>query len=67
MNELRNLKKGTLFTKNEIAYPNESQVWIKGDYVRSMKRFECYRYYDAKVEYMLPDKIVYTDMTFKGV
>ena len=65
MNELRNLKKGTLFTKKEIAYPNDSQVWVKGDYIRSMKRFECYRYSDANdFQYMRPDKLVYTDMTF---
>ena len=65
MNELRNLKKGTFFTKKEIAYPNDSQVWVKGDYVRSMKRFECYRYSDVNdIQYIRPDKIVYTDLTF---
>ena len=62
---LRQLNKGEYFTKKEIAYPKESQVWIKGDYDRSSKKYECYRFSDINyIQYISGDKVVYTDFIF---
>ena len=63
--KLKNLKKGTYFVKKLIEYPTESQVWVKGEYNRSLKKYECYRFSDVcDTCYISGDKEVFTDMTF---
>ena len=62
---LRELKKGDFFTKRDIACPSEAQVWIRGDYDRSAKRYECTRFSDfCDVQMMPGDKIVFCGFTF---
>lgn len=61
----KELKKGEYFTKKPISEPRESQVWIRGDYDRSTKKYECYRFDDMNtLNYVSGTKEVYTDFTF---
>lgn len=63
--KIRDLKKGAYFTKKEIAEPRESQVWIRGDYDRSEKRYECRRFDDANTFCTIAgDREVFTDFVF---
>ena len=63
--KVRDLKKGDFFTKKNITEPKESQVWIRGEYDRSEKRYECQRFDDACVFCYLPgDREIYTGFTF---
>ena len=62
---IRELKKGQYFTLKPIAEPKESQVYIRGDYDRSTKKYSCGRFDDISYEKELKaDKIVYTDFVF---
>ena len=62
---LKNLKKGSWFTRNPIEYPSDRQVFIRDDYNRSEGRFECVRYSDINDYILLKgDTIVYTDFIF---
>ena len=62
---LKQLNKGEYFTKKEIAYPKDSQVWIKGEYNHSLKKYECTRFSDMNdIQYISGDKIIYTDFIF---
>lgn len=62
---VKDLKKGQFFTKKAIDYPRENQVWIRGSYDRTEKKYECCRYDDVNtVCYMQPSKIIYTDFIF---
>ena len=63
--KIKDLKKGTFFTKKAIDEPKESQVWIRGDYDRSSKKYECQRFDDVGTFCYLPgDREVFTDFTF---
>lgn len=62
---MKELKKGDYFTKKPIEEPRESQVWIRGDYDRSMRKYECYRFDDVNTfTYVSDTKEVYIDFTF---
>ena len=63
--KLRDVKKGDFFTKKAIDCPSDTQVWIKGDYDRSSKRYSCTRCSDfCDEQFMSPDKLVYTDFIY---
>ena len=63
--KLKDLKKGTFFTKKFIEYPDEYQVFIKGYYDRHLKRYECTRFADCNnVQYINGNKEVFTDFIF---
>ena len=63
--KVKELRKGDFFTKKPLADPKESQVWIRGEYDRSAKKYECQRFDDASEFCYLPgDKDVYIDFTF---
>lgn len=62
---VKELKRGDFFCKKDISYPAEDQVWIRGEYDRSMRRYECTRFSDfCDVQYMRGDKVVFCDFTF---
>lgn len=62
---VKELKKGEFFTLKPIAEPKESQVYIRGDYDRSERKFDCGKFSDISYSRMLkPDTIVYTDFIF---
>ena len=63
--KIKDLKAGDFFTLRPIEEPKESQVWIRGDYDRSMRLFECTRVdADREVRYMEGHRNVYIDFTF---
>ena len=43
---LKDVKKGEFFTKKPIEEPKETQVFIRGDYERSEKKYEVSRFSD---------------------
>jgi len=62
---LKDVKKGDFFTLKPIETPNESQVYIKGDYDRQTKSYCCIKFSDISCSRLVKsDKVVYTDFTF---
>ena len=62
---IKELKKGEYFTLKPIAEPKESQVYIRGDYDRSEKKYECVKFNDMnEYRYYKGEKEVYTDFVF---
>lgn len=62
---IKELKKGDFFTKKAVLYPSENQVFVRGEYDRSTRRYECYRYSDVNdTQYLRGDKIVFCDLIF---
>ena len=65
MTTLKELKKGDIFTLKAIEKPFDSQVWIKGDYDRSLKAFSCINYADANRErFFKASREIFTEFTF---
>ena len=62
---IKELKKGEFFTKKPVSEPKETQVFIRGDYCRKLKKYECVSYADnCRFIYMDGKKEVYTDFIF---
>ena len=63
---LINLKKGDYFTLKDIEEPKESQVFTKGDYNRSTKKFNCAKFSDCLRDFreFKADRLIYIDFTF---
>lgn len=62
---LKELKQGEYFTLRPIAEPKESQVYIRGEYDRSARRYDCQKWSDINYSRLLPGKtVVYTDFCF---
>lgn len=62
---LKDIKKGDYFTVRPIDTPRESQVWVKGGYVHSIKAYSCHRFDDVNIEtFLSPTKTVFVDFTF---
>lgn len=62
---IKELKKGQYFTKKAIDEPTEKQVWIRGEYDKSQKKYECVRFDDiCQCCYLRGDTEIYTDFVF---
>lgn len=62
---LKDLKKGEWFTRKPIEEPKESQVYIKGDYDRTDKKYGCQHWNDVNNEVFLKGTTkVYVEFTF---
>lgn len=62
---LKELAKGEWFTLKPIAEPKESQVFVKGEYDRSDRTYECTKWSDiSEAKYLKGDTKVYTDFIF---
>lgn len=62
---LKELKKGEYFTRKDIEFPKESQVFIRGDYDRATKKYECIRFSDVNdAIYLKGSTLVFTNGTF---
>jgi hypothetical protein len=62
---IKELKRGDFFTKKAIEYPTESQVWVRGEYDRSSRKYECHRWDDVnRICLMKADAQVFTDLLF---
>lgn len=63
--KVKEIKKGDYFTKKEIAEPRDSQVWVRGEYDRSSKKYEAHRFDDVNTTCFLPgDREIFTDFVF---
>ena len=63
--KLKNLKQGEHFTLRPIAEPKESQVYIRGEYDRCEKKYECIKFLNiCHTRYFKGEKEVYTDFIF---
>lgn len=63
--KLKELKKGDWFTLKPIPEPKPSQVFIKDEYERSIRKYYALRFNDICSCRMLKgDTQVYTDFTF---
>lgn len=60
--KIKDLKKGEYFKlKNSETAP----VWVKGEYIRSEKKYSTYKFDDTNHErFLSPDKEVITDFEF---
>lgn len=65
MIKLNELKKGEYFTLKDIAEPNNSQIYIKGEYDRGSKTFSCVKFSDTNSErFFKVSKEVFTEFIF---
>ena len=65
MVKIKELKKGDFFTLRDIQYPTSSQVYVRGDYIREVKKYSCYKFNDINAERLfLGDKLVFADFIF---
>lgn len=63
--KLEDLKIGEYFTLKPIEEPKENQVYIRGEYDRTEKKYECGKFSDISyTRYINGDREVYTDFTF---
>ena len=63
--KLKELKRGEYFTLKPIAEPKESQVYIRGEYDRTEKKYDCTKFSDICCSRLLKgDREVYVDFTF---
>ena len=62
MKTLKNVKKGDFFRLNDTE---KAPVWVKGDYLRSEKAYECYKYEDCMhVSNFRGTRIVHTEFEY---
>ena len=63
--KLKDLKQGDYFILKNISEPKENQVYIRGEYDRSAKRYLCGKFVDISYSRMMKgDTEVFTDFTF---
>ena len=65
MKNLKDVKNGQFFTRKPIDAPKESQVWVRDNYDRILKKDECTNWADiGHTVYLKGDTKVYTDFIF---
>lgn len=65
MKQLKDLKKGEYFTLKPIEEPTEKQVYVRGDYDKSERKYDCGRFDDISYSRLLKGTTaVYTEFTF---
>ena len=63
--KIKDIKKGEFFTLKAISEPKESQVYIRGEYSREAKKYNCYKFDDVNNERLFDgNKEVFIDMIF---
>ena len=63
--KLKDLKKGEYFTIKPLENPKESQIYIRGEYDRSTKKYDCERFDDISYSKEFDgNKEVFTEFTF---
>lgn len=63
--KIKDLKKGAFFTRKQVENPKGSQVYIRGEFDREQKKYECVRWDDAsRFIYLKGDTEVFTEFTF---
>ena len=63
--KIKDLKRGEFFTLKPIEEPKESQVYIRGEYDRSERKYWVQKFSDiGDGKYLDGNRTVYTDFTF---
>ena len=63
--KLKELKIGEYFTLKPYSEPKENQVYIREEYDRSERKYECGKFSDISYSRLLKgDTEVFTDFTF---
>ncbi len=63
--KLKELKIGEYFTLKPLENPTENQVYIRGEYDRAYKKYDCGKFSDISYSRMFDgNKEVYTEFTF---
>lgn len=64
--KLKDLKKGEFFMKGKAGSPKTwRQVWVRGEYDRSSKLYECHRFDDVcDTQFIRGDRTVFVDFEF---
>ena len=63
--KVKDLKKGEYFTIKPLEEPKENQVYIRGEYDRSTKKYDCGRFDDLSYSREFDgNKEVFIDFTF---
>lgn len=63
--KLKDLKQGTYFVLKNVSEPKENQVYVKGEYDRSKKKYICGKFVDISYSRLVKGETeVYTDFTF---
>lgn len=63
--KVKELKKGDYFTRREVKYPIEEQVFVRGEYDRSERLYLCTRFSDINSWILIKgDTEVFTDFVF---
>lgn len=62
---LKEIKNGDLFTLKPVEEPKETQVYIKGEYDRTEKKYNCGKWSDISYSRLLKGStVVYVGFTF---
>lgn len=62
---MKDLKRGDFFTLRPISEPKENQVYIRGEYDRSERKYWAQKWSDISAgRYLKGDTVVYTEFTF---
>ena len=62
---VKDLKKGEYFTLKPYSEPTEKQVYIRGEYDRAERKYDCGKFDDISYSRLLKgNTVVYTDFTF---
>lgn len=62
---IKDLKRGEYFTLSSIEEPQESQVWVRGEYIPEAKAYSTHKWSDTNHEVPRKgNKEVYIDFTF---
>ncbi len=65
MKTIKELKKGDFFTRKPISEPSERQIWVRGEYDRSCKRYEVHKWSDVNyIAYLKGNQEVFDDFIF---
>lgn len=60
--KLKDLKKGDLF---KLKVSETAPVWVRGEYVRSERKYSTHKFDDTNHERLVPGKVdVITDFTY---
>lgn len=63
--KLKDLKIGEYFTLKPYSEPKENQVYIRGEYDRTERKYDCGKFSDISYSrYLKGDTEVYTEFTF---
>lgn len=63
--KIKELKKGEFFTLTQIYEPKENQVYVRGEYDRAERKYECYKWNDVNnTRFYKGEKEVFIDFIF---